>query len=96
MSRWQEQQAREEAILDEERAGGLWLGTGLGGSIEVSHTLGPEALVVISITNNAGPRIEVPIGWPASVEQLIASLGYHLKCSQQLHEQRASSARGKG
>ena len=96
MSSWESQQTREEALLSLDRAGGLSMGTGLAGTIEITHTIGTDgegtyaSYLILGIRNNRDERVEIPLapGYAGTLDQLIGSLRYHASEVARMNKER--------
>ncbi len=93
---WEHQQERERKVLALERAGGLSMGTGLGGVIRVMHTVGTSgegqygSYLILSVENNAGEQVSIPISpaWENTVEQFIGALRHHAEEVVRINQER--------
>lgn len=97
---WTAQQNREEALLALQRGGSLWLGTGLGGALAISHTTGTDgegqfaSFLILTVENNACDSVTIPIApdWEGTLPALLASLHYHASEARRLTKERQAAA----
>ena len=97
---WESQESREKELLTLERAGGLSMGTGLGGGLQITHTIGTDgegqyaSFVVLSLRNNKDESVSIPISpdWYGTMDQLIGSLRYHAAEAIRITKERQAQA----
>ncbi len=76
---------RCDELLDLDRAGGTWQGTGLGNAISITHTIGTDgegkyaSFVVLTLEDDHGNKVSVAFDptWGGVGAAILGSLKYH-------------------